>query len=902
MKAQILDADYKMVNNKPVVRLFCKDEDGGEACVFQEDFFPYFYCRPEDDEAKEKIASLLEENFSGDLKKIEEVEKYLPMGYDPEKREVLKITLTTPSNVPKVKEFLGKNARVKRFYETDVLFKYRYLADMGLGGMHWIDVDGKTVNTDTVGPRAVKAEQVKKLDRRDRADLNYLSFDIECIPQQDDRMVDAEKDPIVLISCAFEPEFQGKEDMVLVAKPGKTDGKHFADEEEMLEGFLDVLDRYDPDIITGYNVEDFDLPYVLQRLEKHGLPKDLGRCEKHSYFRKFGNTSDVTIVGRAVVDPYQILKRDPYTRPMRYNLDTVSQKLLGEGKEDVEYDEMKELWGSQGEKLQRFVDYSRQDARLPLRLLMERGLLEKFFELSRISGLVLDDSMGGQTQRISNYLLREFNDRGFILPAKPSDEELRKRKRNREKEALKGGLVLEPDKGLHTDSCISVLDFKSLYPSIMSTYNICPTTLVEGEVDVEVSESPDATHFVKKDTRKGILPKIVEYLIDTRSEVKRRMKETDDENEKTRYNARQLALKDMTNSFYGYSGYPRTRVYRLSVANAITAYGRATIEKTRDMIEKEFDREVVYGDTDSVMVKPDTKDLDEAHRVSKDMSQHITDTLPGRLILEPEKVYRSLLILTKKRYAGWAFEKAGDGWEEDIDMKGIETVRRDWPPIVSDTMEEVIEIILEEGHINEAVEHVQEIITKLYNDEVPLERLQVVKSLSKKPENYDGVLPHIELAKKIKDRDPSNAPMPGDRIPFIIIKGNQMLSERSEHPDYIRENGLEVDSDYYIHSQLLPPLERIFEGIGVDKQELLGNGRQTDLDELLNGSSVERDRDVSVDRSPRETVIEDLLGFTCKDCKRDFRRVPLKGRCDCGGDIYGKGHGSIGKKVEFHAA
>ncbi len=908
MKIQILDVDYKMVNSHPVVRIFGKTEEGEPVCVLDNDFRPYFYCHPENTNgSKDEILELIEEEFSGAVEKIEEVEKYSPIKYDPEKKKILKIVLRNPSHVREMREYLRDKPPVKDLYETDILYKYRYLIDHDSGGMRWVEVDGKYVDTDVVDCKAIEAESIEPLDMKKNVDLRYLSFDIECIAQEEGRMVDAKKDPIVLISCSFQPEYKGNKNMVLVAKPGSTTGRHFSDEKEMLEEFLEILDDFDPDVITGYNVEDFDLSYLLERLDKHDLKKNFGRCEKNVYANKYGNNTDIKIVGRIVADPYIILKNDVYHRMMRYDLDTVSEELLGENKEDVEYDEMKELWRSSGKDLQRFVDYCEKDAELALSLLTEKSLLDKFFELAKTSRLVLNDCFGGQTQRVSNMLLYEFKQRDFVFPEKPTGDEMERRNERRQKEALKGGLVLEPEKGLHTDYCISVLDFKSLYPSIMSTYNICPTTLVEsleeyGLTEDDVHEAPAGGYFVKEEKRKGILAKTVEDLIDARSEVKKEMAKAKDEGDMDEYNrldAKQLAIKIMTNSFYGYTGYYRTRLYRLEIANAITAWGRETIEKTEKMIEDEFGYRTVYGDTDSVMIDAETKNLDKAHKISQDVSEFITEKLPGRLILEPEKIYRSFLILTKKRYAGWAFEKSGDEWEEKIDMKGIETVRRDWPSIVSKTMEEVIDIILKEGDINKAIEHVQTVAERLSKGDVPLEELAVVKSITKRLDRYDGVLPHIELAKKIKRRDPANPPSPGDRIPYVIIKGNQMLSKRVEHPDYIKEKGLDVDSSYYINSQLLPPLERIFEVIGVDKQELLGGGRQKTMDEIINGNSVERERDVTVDRDPHNKTVEELNGFQCKECRKEFRRVPLKGRCSCGGDIYCVGNGSIGKKVNM---
>ncbi|MFB6217298.1 MAG: 3'-5' exonuclease, partial [Candidatus Aenigmatarchaeota archaeon] len=344
MKVQILDADYKMVNSHPVVRLFGKNEEGETVCVLDDDFRPYFYCLPEDENSKEEILDLIEEEYSGAVENVEEVERHLPLTYDPEKKKVLKIVLRNPSLVRKMREYLRDKRPVKELYETDVLYKYRYLIDNDTGGMHWIDVDGKYVDTDVVDCKAIEAENIEPLDIKKNEDLRYLSFDIECIAEEEDRMVDAEKDPIVLISCSFKPSYKGKDNMVLVAKSGNTSGRHFHNEEEMLEEFIEILEDFDPDVITGYNLQDFDLPYLVKRLRKHNLPRDFGRCEKDVYCNNYGSGTDVNIVGRVVADPYIILKNDVYHRMMRYDLNTVSEELLGEGKEDVEYEEMKELW------------------------------------------------------------------------------------------------------------------------------------------------------------------------------------------------------------------------------------------------------------------------------------------------------------------------------------------------------------------------------------------------------------------------------------------------------------------------------------------------------------------------------------------------------------------------------
>lgn len=898
MEIQILDVDYTVPNETPVVRIFGKTESGESRCVFVEDFLPYFYVLPKN---KEKLINSLNKRFPGEIKEIKNVEKYLPKGYSKEKKNILKIINRNPSKVPSIRDFLKERNLVEEIFEADILFKYRFLVDHNLSGMDWIKVNGKPVRTDTVKSPAYKAIEIEKIEKEENSLLKYMAFDIECLPQDEDRMVDADKDPILLISVSFQPKYRNKKSFVLVSKLGNNkNAEHFKDEKEMLERFLEIIKDYDPDIVTGYNVENFDFPYLIKRLELLGIDKDLGRCSKSVFSRKFGNWSKTQISGRVIVDSYSIIKRDPYQRFIRYDLDTVANEMLGEGKKDVDWKEMRDLWESKKEGLDKFIEYSEKDSILALDLVIEKDLLSRFFELSKISGLLLEDSTGGQTMRIDNRLLREFKNRDILMPCKPTNKEVKKRKKKRKESGLKGGLVLEPEKGLHTDGHVVVLDFKSLYPSVMRTYNICPTTLLrEDNEEVEFQKSPSGTKFVKKDSRKGIIPQVAGELIEARNKVKEKMRQEENKEKKKMLNARQLALKDMSNSIYGYTGYVRTRLYLMDVANAITSYGRDLISKTKKEIEENFDVKVIYGDTDSVMLKTKTNNLENAYEIGKEIPEFINNRLPGFLKLEFEKLFRSFLILTKKRYAGWSFVRVNGKWEDKIEMKGIETVRRDWCKLVSETMNKVLKVILKEGDIEKAIENVQRVVEDVKEGKIDLEKLSVVKSITKRLKRYDGKLPHIELAKKIKERDPSNAPTPGERIPYVIIKGNQILSKRAEHPDYVVQKNLRIDSEYYIKSQLLPPLERIFSVVGVDKQELLGKGRQTSLEEMINDKKEKRNHDVSITRDPSQRIIKNLQGFVCKECDEKFRRPPLIGKCSCGGEIYASSPGSIGKVIEF---
>ena len=205
-----------------------------------------------------------------------------------------------------------------------------------------------------------------------------------------------------------------------------------------------------------------------------------------------------------------------------------------------------------------------------------------------------------------------------------------------------------------------------------------------------------------------------------------------------------------------------------------------------------------------------------------------------------ENIFKTLLILSKKRYAGLAVEKTNGGSKEKIVMKGIETVRRDWCDLTSETLYSVLDILLKEGSPKKAVKYIKDIINALDKNQVPIDKLVITKSISKPLKDYKGVQPHVELSKKIRKRSPAEAPGIGDRIGFVIVHGSQLMSERAEDPSFVVENKLRIDSKYYLESQLLPPLERVFEAIGISRSDIVNAGKQMMLTEALRNNGVKQ--------------------------------------------------------------
>lgn len=885
---QLIDCDYTMINNSPIVRLFGKTKNGKTSCVFYKNYYPYFFIQPKKN-SRDEVINFLKNKFSNLILNIEDVEKFLPMGYQQTKNKLIKITLRDPSQVPNVRDELVNQNFIENIFEADILFKYRFMADKKICGMKWYKAVGKSVDTTTVKTNySIEADEIKETDDFG-TNLKIMCIDIEAFPKEGG-LPDWKKDPIAVIGITFHPDFNGKESLVLVSKPVKTINNTmvFRTEEELLKELVKIVDLFDPDIITGYNINNFDFPYILERLAACKIARNIGRCKlKPATSRKIGAKFRNNVIGRIVLDVYELIKQlieketllsisfSKATRLKRYGLDDVAKEFLGEGK-TLPHNEVIRYWNGNEEEIKRVIEYTKQDAYLTLKLLFKEHLLDKFIELSKISGLLMQDVLdGGEAARVENLLLREFNEEGYVLPLKPSDKETLKRANEREIKGLKGALVLEPDVGLHTNSTI-YLDFKAMYPSIYIYYNICPTTFLCEKINIEKIETPSGAEFVSKRIKTGVIPKIVFKLIKERDIVKKMLKITTNEDEKRSLDARQEALKRMTNAFYGYTGYIRARLYILEVANAITSSGRLLIQKTKQIVESDPKLKVIYGDTDSIMVKTQTTNLDEAFALGKELEKKVNQELEGIVQMKIENVFKSLLILTKKRYAGLEAEKINDEWSERIIMKGIETVRRDWCDLTSKTLYDVLDILLKEQNPKKVLQYIKDILRKLESNQIPLEDLVITKSISKPLHTYKGIQPHIELVKKMKKRAPAEVPTIGDRIGFVIIQGSQLLSNRAEDPEYVKQHGLKIDSKYYIESQIMPPLERVFEAIGVTKSELIGIGKQLILAEAIRNGM----------KRPEKIILNSIDGFICDKCNQTHRRVSLTGKCEnCGGEI-----------------
>ena len=809
MKIQILDTSYGYSKDKlPVVQLYGLTEKGQPIIKYVNNFLPYMFVRSNNLED-------LKGYFTGLGKSIgiktffETVERFLPIGYQSKPTKMLKVITHNPKDIAILRDFAAAEGYVT--YESDIFFKNRFLIDHDLGGMAWAVVPEK---------QFIDHEDVIAVLDNLNAPMKIMAIDIECLPKGDS-MPTADSEPIIMISLAFDPPWRGQETVVLVAQPlncPREDVIPASSEIQMLNKLSFITEEYDPDILGGFNSNGFDIPYITQRSQVLGVSLRLSRDGRSPWVKSFMGKNTVSITGRVVLDMLPILRSMDKYRLKSYRLENVAKEVLKEEKYNVRPGEMKELW--EGPGLPRFISYSRHDAWLVMKLIKDLKILDRYIALAKASGALLQDVVdGGQSNMIEALLMRKFRAANRVVGIKPSIVE-------DDTPEVKGAFVLDPEVGLSEN--VAILDFKSLYPTIMIAYNLCFTTeIVEEQPACTPIVSPSGGKFVPPEILKGLVPQIQENLLAERMKVKKLMKDATDA-ERDILDAKQYALKILLNSIYGYSGYMRARLFSPVIANSVTSYGRENLLKTREIV-KNNNMEVIAADTDSVFITfPEISDFESAKKIGIKIASIVNSGLPKPMELVFEAYAKRILIVSKKHYAMYKFEKPNEG---KIKTKGIETVRRDWCDLTADTLNRCLDIILREGDVEDALEYARETLIRLKNpDHNIMQKLILTRTLTRNPENYKQKQPHAEMVKRLEERGIHKYVL-GDRVPFIIVKGRRksLMVDRSEDPEYALEHKLRIDDEYYIQKQLLPPLSRIFGSFGISEMDLMQNSRQQTL-------------------------------------------------------------------------
>uniref|UniRef100_A0AC35U244 DNA polymerase n=1 Tax=Rhabditophanes sp. KR3021 TaxID=114890 RepID=A0AC35U244_9BILA len=883
---QVMDMDYIMRGPIVDTKLYGVNREGNSCCIHVQNYVTYCFIEaPAGYQEKHLVVTrnvinkhllAVAKNYHVDqsLTKLclntELVKKKSVFGFDSAKEhDFIKVYLAAPRLCGAVNkickhdhlDIMGNGHTPElNVFESNIDYEIRFMADINLVGCGWIELPEKKYTHTKVKQSDCQIEvdidvadlivhDVSEAEWGGVAPIRILSFDIECQGRKG-TFPEADVDPIIQIGCMVKIEGEMEPFLKVIFCLHDTDNIMGSSvlscrtEKELLHRFANFIQTVDPDIITGYNIQNFDFPYIIDRVKALKLGKEFlqyGRIknvqtrytDQRLGSKQMGTrvNKNIEIDGRVLFDVFQIVLRDYKLRS--YSLNSVAYHFLKQQKEDVDHNIISDLQQGDSQTRRRLAVYCLKDAHLPLLLLQKLMSFINYMEMARVTGVPINFLLSrGQQVKILSQLIRRTKACNLILPVMEGQQN---------DEGYEGATVIEPKRGYYNEP-ITTLDFASLYPSIMIAKNICYTSFLrrvpEGWIENEdYVKSPTGNYFATKKHVDALLPDMLTNLLGARKDVKGMMKTETDPFKKMVLDGRQLALKISANSIYGFTGATQGKLPCLEISQSVTGYGRDMIQFTAKMVEETFKAgsfdgkckvgaTVVYGDTDSVMIKFGVKTVGEAMELGKIAALEITKSFDAPIKLEFEKVYCPFLLINKKRYAGLYFTKPDI--HDKMDCKGLETIRRDNAPIVGTTLNACLEKLMINRSADEALAHAKTVISDLLMNRIDISLLIISKELSKK--DYSNKQPHSELAERMKKRDIGSAPKLGDRVPYVITaKGKDAaVYEKAEDPLFVLKNSIPIDVQYYLEHQLAKPLARLFEPIiGKMAEEVLTKGQHT---------------------------------------------------------------------------
>ncbi|ELY24160.1 DNA polymerase elongation subunit (family b) [Halogeometricum borinquense DSM 11551] len=837
-------------NEYPVIHVFGRTRENKTEHVRVLGFEPYFYAPTDslDDDLLDKDV----------ITRTDE-------GYESIRGEELtKICTQTPRDVGQIRDEF-------EHYEADILFPNRLLIDKDIES--GICVPARRLD-DEEGTIQIPHDEVVPIDVD--ADLRVNTFDIEV----DDRSGFPEEGEEPIICLTSHDSYRDEYIAWLYNAPEAGDGvesptdlgdyepldedtdieiRSFDREGAMLDAFVTYIEETDPDVLTGWNFDDFDMPYFLDRLDvvnptsEYDLDPDrLSRVNE--VWR--GGWGGPDVKGRVVFDLLYAYKRTQFTELESYRLDAVGELELDVGKERYS-GSIGDLWEQEPKRL---LEYNVRDVELCVEIDRKQDVIAFWDEVRTFVGCKLEDATTpGDTVDI--YVLHKVHGE-FALPSKGQQES----------EDYEGGAVFDPITGVKEN--VTVLDLKSLYPMCMVTINASPETKVDPEsYDGDMFQAPNGTHFRKEPD--GIIREMVDELLAEREEKKRLRNDHDPGTSAyEQFDRQQQAVKVIMNSLYGVLGWDRFRLYDKEMGAAVTATGREVIDFT-DQTAGEMGYSVAYGDTDSVMLElgPDVS-KEEAIEQSFEIEERINEAYDNfardelgvdvdggeehRFQIEFEKLYRRFFQAgTKKRYAGHIVWKEGKD-VDDIDITGFEYKRSDIAQITKEVQKNVIDMIVHGEDTDDIKDYVHEVITDFQEGNLPLDEVGIPGGIGKRLEAYDTATAQVRGAmyaneflgtnfgrgskpkrlylskvhpswfRRVEDEEgfnPQRDSLYGEfkRDPDVIC---------FEYADQVPDD-FSVDWDTMLDKTLEGPIARIIEALGMSWDEVKSGQQQTGLGSFM---------------------------------------------------------------------
>jgi DNA polymerase elongation subunit (family B) len=830
MKGTIIYKDYNVDEHGATIYLFGNTEKGEGFMLEVEGFSPYFFIAEGDEKCYSK-------DFQLSYGMIFEAKQ----GYRSiiDDSPLTRVCISSPKDVPMLRNFT-------KTHEADIVFTLRFLVDRGIyrdievPDEEFIMRDGKIRKRQGLLYASIKCDAIKPTEIQPK--VSQMCIDIECTNMKDGKKFPTPyQDPIV--SIAYGSDL----DNITFISWGKhmrgIADKHFDDEADMLQWFAEEIMRQDPSIIIGHNLQKFDLWYILVRMQKLRVPAVMGRGLSYASYKMDYLTNALQwmkIPGRQLVDTIDGLKALYYTFPS-FALDYVCEELLGEKKLEHSMD-FKEMYLKQPELMK---EYNKRDVYLTLKLAKKIALVNTFLAMSGITGLTFDE-IGITTRRFDSLLLREARKHKYVLP----DKEAHMRGE------YEGAYVFPSKPGVHER--VATMDFKSLYPNCIISFNLSPETLRTKPSDVK-SPVPDVWFTNEK---VGILPIIMKDLMDRRAQARKDMKAATDEDTKAYYDRKQYALKIVANASYGAVSSPFNRIYDTRIGESITLFGQLCAKTMGDFaVGKGY--EIIAGDTDSLLIAMKSLTIEdcvkEADALNKEMNVFHKEKVIRETGANPawwthdlqfEMLWEKVCFLSKmkkekvtgegkkKKYFGWA------GWTDDkfylnqpykceickketpefriccgratlrknFKMKGMEARRKDWAQFAINWQLRSMDIIL-----GSTKEHLKLSILKIRDEikDASIDDLAMSKTLVREIDDYKSKGPHVKAAQMLVDAGQKVHRL--SKIRYLNILGGSVvpieLFDAKRH---------KIDHTFYLTHQVYPAVERCTEVFGQSLDIFLG--------------------------------------------------------------------------------
>ena len=751
-----------------------------------------------------------------------------------------------------------------RLYEANLDPVLRFMHRTGIQSTGWIDTEDSCIRAShalvDIDLYCASWKKLKPYETTDAAPFVTASLDIEChsstgkfpdpqIPGDAcfqiamSLMKFGDTEPFEKICFCYKQTDSNLEGSII---------KSYKTEKDMLMAFSEYLREKDVDIITGWNIFGFDLEYIMERGIHNVCPLvffqmsklknytcELSRKKLSSSALGDNELKLVPMPGRFIFDLFHEVKRE--YKLDSYKLDNVSKLYLGDNKIDMAPKEMFRRFEEEDPvKLREVAEYCIKDTLLPHRLVDKLCTFVNLLEMAKATWVPLSYLVErGQQIKVFSQLTKKAREMGFKVPTYEYG--------HTDNTGYVGATVLEAQSGAYYTP-ITALDFEGLYPSIMMAHNLCYSTLV---MDPKYKNIPGVEyetfgdHTFAQDVP-SILPSILIELKAFRKQAKKDMAKATGAL-KQMFNGKQLAYKISMNSVYGFTGASKGILPCVAIASTTTMKGRNMIDDTKNYVEKNFPgSKVRYGDTDSVMVEFDVQGrtgkeaIEYSWELGERAASECTKLFKAPNNLELEKVYCPYFLYSKKRYAAKLWTKAKDGNMnmDYIDVKGLQLVRRDNTPHVREVCKELLDVVLDSSGTDAPKALARKRAVELLEGDVPNEKLILSQSLSDSykvkgksvsitgDEIVDINQAHVQVVRKMRERQPGSEPQSGDRVPYILINTGDPKArafEKSEDPVYARENKLPVDYPYYFLNKFLNPvcdlLEPLFEDV---KDEIFG--------------------------------------------------------------------------------